>query len=41
MRLLVLIMLKLKGYVKVFEVGDKNYKLMSFYIDDEKPLQKT
>ena len=31
-------MLKLKGYVKVFEVGEV---LMSFYIDDEKPLQKT
>ena len=43
-RRLVLIMPKMSGYVKTFEVknGDKgkNNKLMSFHIDDEKLLEK-
>ena len=37
---LVLIMLKISGYVKTFNVDDKNNKLMSFRIDDEKILGK-
>ena len=43
-RLLVLILPKMSGYVKTFKVkeGDKdeNNKLMSFHINDEKLLQK-
>ena len=38
-RPLVLIMSKMSGYVKTFKVEDKNIKLMSFCIDDEKLLQ--
>ena len=37
-RPLVLIMPKMSGYVKTFKVEDKNNKLMSFRIDDEKLL---
>ena len=44
MRPLVLIMPKMSGYVKIFKVKegdkDKNNKLMSFRIDDEKLLEK-
>ena len=44
MKPLVLIMLKMSGYVKTFKVYDrdknKNNKLMSFHIDDEKLLEK-
>ena len=36
-RLLVLIMPKMKGYVKTPKVKEGNNKLMSFHIDDEKP----
>ena len=39
-RPLVLIMPKMSGYVKIFKVEDKNSKLMSFRIDDEKLLEK-
>ena len=43
-RPLVLIMSKLSGYVKKFKVKegdkDKNNKLMSFRVDDEKLLEK-
>ena len=43
-RPLVLIMPKMSGYVKTFKVKDgdkdKNNKLMSFRIDDEKLLEK-
>ena len=43
-RSLVLVLPKMSGYVKTFKVKDgdkdKNYKLMSFYIDDEKLLEK-
>ena len=39
-RPLVLIMPKMSGYVKTFKIGDKNSKLMSFHIDDEKLLEK-
>ena len=43
-RLLVLIMLKMSGYVKIFKVKDgdkdKSDKLMSFRIDDGKILKK-
>ena len=43
-RSLVLIMLKMSGYIKTFKVKngdkDKNDKLMSFCIDDEKLLEK-
>ena len=35
---LLLIMPKMSGYVKAFNVGDKINKLMSFPIDDEKLL---
>ena len=35
-RLLVLIMPKMKGYVKTPKVKEGNNKLMSFHIDDEK-----
>ena len=42
-RPLVLIMPKMSGYVKTFKVKDgdkdKNNKLMSFHIDDEKLLE--
>ena len=37
---LVLIIPKMCGYVKIFKVEDKNSKLMSFRIDDEKLLEK-
>ena len=40
MRPLVLIMPKMSGYVKTFKVEDKNSKLISFCINDEKLLQK-
>ena len=43
-RSLVLALPKMSGYVKTFKVKDgdkdKNYKLMSFYIDDEKFSEK-
>ena len=39
-RPLVMIMPKISGYVKIFKVEDKNNKLMSFCIDDEKLLKK-
>ena len=43
-RSLVLITPKLSGYVKTFKVKDgdtdKSNKLMSFFIDDKKPLEK-
>ena len=43
-RSLILIMPKMSGYVKTFKVKnegeDKNSKLMPFYIDDEKLLEK-
>ena len=39
-RPLVLIIPKIGGDVKIFKVGDKNSKLMSFCIDDEKLLEK-
>ena len=43
-RLLVLIMPKMSGYVKTFKVKDdnkdKNKKLMSFCVDGEKLLEK-
>ena len=43
-RSLVLIMPKMSGYIKTFKVKDgdkdKNNKLMSFRIDDEKLLEK-
>ena len=35
-KVLLLIMSKMSGYVKAFNVGDKINKLMSFPIDDEK-----
>ena len=39
-RPLVLIMPKMSEYVKTFTVEDKNNKLMSFHIDDEKLSEK-
>ena len=30
---------KMSGYVKIFKVGDKSNKLISFRIDDEKLLE--
>ena len=39
-RPLVLIMPKLSGYVKTFEVKEGDNKLISFRIDDEKLLEK-
>ena len=39
-RPLVFILPKMKEHVKTFEVKDKNNKLMSFHINDEKLLQK-
>ena len=43
-RPLVLIMLKMSGYIKIFKVKDgdkdKNNKLMFFQIDDRKLLEK-
>ena len=45
MRQFILIMSKMNGYVKTFKVKegvkDKNHKLMSFFIDDEKLLEKS
>ena len=40
MRSLVLIMLKMSGYVKTFKFKKGNDKLMSFRVDDEKLLEK-
>ena len=39
-RALILIMPKMSGYVKTFQVEVKKCKLMSFRIDDEKLLEK-
>ena len=39
-RPLVLILSKMSGYVKIFKVKDKNNKLISFLINDEKLLEK-
>ena len=39
-RPLVLIMLKMSGYVKTFKVKEGNNKLMSLRIDDENLLEK-
>ena len=39
-RPLVLVLPKISGYVKTFKVKDKNYKLMSFDINDEKLFKK-
>ena len=39
-RPLVLILPKMGGYVTTFKVKDKNNKLMSFHINDEKLLEK-
>ena len=39
-RPLVLIISKMSGYVKTFKLEDKNSKLMSFHIGDEKLLEK-
>ena len=36
----VLIMPKIRGYVKTFKVKEENNKLMSFHIDDEKLSEK-
>ena len=39
-RPLILILPKMSGYVKTFKVKDKNNKLMSFLLNDEKLLEK-
>ena len=39
-RPLVLILSKMSGYVKIFKVKDKNNKLISFLINEEKLLEK-
>ena len=39
-RSLFLILPKMIGHAKTFKVRDENNKLMSFRINDEKPLQK-
>ena len=39
-RPLVLILSKMSGYNKIFKVKDKNNKLISFLINDEKLLEK-
>ena len=39
-RPLLLIMRKMSGFVKTFNLEDKNNKLMSFHIDDKKLLGK-
>ena len=39
-RPLVLILSQMSGYVKIFKVKDKNNKLISFLINDEKLLEK-
>ena len=41
-RPLVLILPKMSGYIKIFkdEFGDKNNKLISLHIDDDKILKK-
>ena len=39
-RPLVLIMPKMSAYVQTFKIEDKNNKLISFCIDDEKLLEK-
>ena len=40
LRTLILIMLKMSGYVMKFKVENKNSKFMSFCIDNEKSLEK-
>ena len=35
-----MIMCKISGYVKTYKVKERNNKLMSFHIDDEKLLEK-
>ena len=35
-----MILSKMSQYVKIFEVKDKNNKLISFHINDEKLLKK-
>ena len=37
---LILIMPKMSGYINIFKVENKNNKLMSFHINDQKVLQK-
>ena len=39
-RSLILIILKMSGYVKIFKVEDKINELISFHIDDEKLSEK-
>ena len=39
-RLLVLIVPKMSGYIKAFKIEDKNNKLMSFHINNENLLEK-
>ena len=39
-RLLVLILPKMRGYVKAIKVKDKKSKSISFHINDKKPLEK-
>ena len=39
-RPLVLIMLKMNGYIKTFKVKERGNKLMPFRIDDEKLFKK-
>ena len=39
-RLLVLIVPKMRGYIKAFKIEDKNNKLMSFHINNENLLEK-
>ena len=39
-RTLVLILIKMSGYIGRFKVKDKNNKLVSFRIDNKKLLQK-
>ena len=39
-RLLVLIVPKMSGYIKAFKIEDKNNKLMSFRINNENLLEK-
>ena len=39
-RLLVLIVPKMSGYIKAFKIEDKNNKLMFFHINNENLLEK-
>ena len=39
-RILVLILIKMSGYISRFKVKDKNNKLVSFRIDNKKLLEK-